>query len=88
MAGYATFTFDFSAWDAKSYLHLDCIYLDEQFRGFGISKEIMKRFIKIASGKDCVNLQWQTPVFNKQAIRFYRRIGGKAMDKKRFYIYL
>ncbi len=37
-AGYATFTFDFSTWDARYYLHLDCIYLEEKFRGLGIGE--------------------------------------------------
>ena len=27
------------------------------------------------------------PVFNKMAIRFYEGIGGKARDKKRFFIF-
>jgi GNAT superfamily N-acetyltransferase len=86
LAGYATYTFDFSTWDAKYYLHLDCLYLEEQFRGLGIGKAIMARLVEIAKKNNCVNLQWQTPVFNEMAIRFYERIGGKALDKKRFSI--
>ncbi len=86
-AGYATFTFDFSTWDARYYLHLDCIYLEEKFRGLGIGEEIMERLVDVAKNKNCVNLQWQTPVFNESAIRFYERIGGKAHDKKRFFIF-
>jgi uncharacterized protein YneR len=42
--------------------------------------------MEIAKEKGCVNVQWQTPVFNEKAIRFYERIGGKALDKKRFSI--
>ena len=86
-AGYVTYTFDFSTWDAKYYLHLDCIYLDEEFRGLGIGKEIMNRLLAVARKKNCINLQWQTPVSNGPAIRFYGRIGGKALDKKRFFLY-
>ena len=86
-AGYATFTFDFSTWDARYYLHLDCIYLEEKFRGLGIGKAIMERLVDVAKSNNCVNLQWQTPVFNKMAIRFYEGIGGKPRDKKRFFIF-
>jgi len=85
--GYATFTFDFSTWDARYYLHLDCIYLEKKFRGLGIGKEIMKRLLAAARKKNCINLQWQTPVSNESAIRFYGRVGGKALDKKRFFLY-
>src|SRR5688572_30598606 len=81
-AGYATFTFDFSTWDARHYLHLDCIYLEEKFRGLGIGKETMNRLLAVARKENCINLQWQTPVANGTAIRFYERITGKALDKK------
>jgi GNAT superfamily N-acetyltransferase len=86
-AGYATFTFDFSTWDARYYLHLDCIYIEEKFRGLGIGKAVMERLVDVAKKNNCINLQWQTPVFNERAIRFYEHIGGKAHDKKRFFIF-
>jgi len=86
-AGYVTFTFDFSTWDARYYLHLDCIYLEEKFRGLGIGKAVMEKLVDEAKSNNCVNLQWQTPVFNKMAIKFYERIGGTPRDKKRFYIF-
>jgi hypothetical protein len=38
----------------------------------------------IAREKNCVNIQWQTPVFNKRAIKFYNRIGATGKDKVRF----
>ncbi len=87
-AGYAAFTFDFSTWDARYYLHLDCIYLEGKFRGLGIGKEIMNRLLAVAKKKNCINLQWQTPISNESAISFYGRVGGKALDKKRFFLYI
>ncbi len=32
----------------------------------------------------CVNVQWQTPVWNERAIRFYQRLGGEGKEKVRF----
>lgn len=86
IVGYATFTFDFSTWDARHYLHVDCIYIEENFRGHGIGADIMSRLKNVARDKECVNVQWQTPLFNKKAIRFYEKINAKGLDKKRFYI--
>lgn len=86
VAGYATFTFDFSTWSARRFLHLDCLYLEEIYRGFGIGEAIMKKIIEVAKAKDCVNVQWQTPDFNEKAIRFYKRIGATYLSKKRFSI--
>lgn len=86
LVGYATFTFDFSTWDAGHFLYLDCLFIEENFRGYGIGAEIIRRLVEVAKKKGCVNVQWQTPVFNENAIRFYERMGGKALDKKRFSI--
>ncbi len=86
VVGYATYTFDFSTWNARYYLHLDCIFLDEPFRGHGIGKDLMNRLLYVASERGCTNMQWQTPVFNEHAIRFYSRLGAQSLDKKRFFI--
>ena len=56
-AGYTTFTFDYSTWDARYYLHLDCIYLEEKFRGLGIGKAVMEKLVGEAKSNNCVNLQ-------------------------------
>lgn len=84
--GYVTFTFDFSTWSARHFLHLDCIYIEENYRGYGIGKSLMKKLIEIAKAKDCVNIQWQTPDFNEIAIQFYKRMGATGLNKKRFSI--
>jgi ribosomal protein S18 acetylase RimI-like enzyme len=84
LVGYCTFTFDFSTWDAKTFLHLDCLYLDEESRGLGIGKKILQQLIEVATKRDCINIQWQTPHFNINAIKFYKAIGATSKDKVRF----
>ena len=82
--GYCTYTFDFSTWDARRFLYLDCLYLEAACRGMGIGKEIMSKLIQEAQNNHCVNIQWQTPTFNIDAIKFYHAIGAKAKQKERF----
>ncbi|GAL85822.1 GCN5 family acetyltransferase [Sporocytophaga myxococcoides] len=84
VVGYASFTFDYSTWSAASFLHLDCLYLDECYRGYGIGEAMILRIKEIAKANGCINVQWQTPVFNEKAIKFYKRIGGQSKDKVRF----
>jgi GNAT superfamily N-acetyltransferase len=84
LVGYSTFTFDFSTWHARQFLHMDCLYLEERWRGFGIGKAILKKLLQVASEKNCVEVQWQTPEFNDRAIRFYERLGAKGSSKRRF----
>lgn len=86
IGGYFSYTFDFSTWDARTFLYLDCLYLEAEFRGFRIGEMVFHKLKVIAKQNDCVNIQWQTPVFNDRAIKFYNRIGGIGKDKTRFFI--
>lgn len=84
IVGYASYTIDFSTWDAASFMYMDCLYLEEAFRGYGIGEAIIEELKQIAIAKKCINIQWQTPTFNERAIKFYHRIGGTGKDKVRF----
>jgi len=84
IVGYASYTFDFSTWDASTFLYMDCLFLDEETRGFGIGELLIEKLKEIGKQKNCVNIQWQTPQFNERAIKFYNRIGAKGKDKVRF----
>nr|WP_315151651.1 GNAT family N-acetyltransferase [uncultured Flavobacterium sp.] len=84
IVGYASYTFDFSTWDAAAFMYMDCLYLEEEARSFGIGEALIERLKQIAATKNCINIQWQTPEFNERAIKFYHRIGGKGKDKVRF----
>jgi len=84
VVGYFSYTFDFSTWDAKSFLYLDCLYLEPEFRGNRIGEKVFEILKEIAKHNGCVNIQWQTPVFNERAIKFYNKIGGVCEKKARF----
>ena len=34
----------------------------------------------------CSHIQWQTPEFNKRAIKFYDRIGAQSKSKMRYFL--
>jgi GNAT superfamily N-acetyltransferase len=84
LVGYATWTFDFSTWDAQRFIYLDCLYLEDEYRNYGIGAVLMEKVKQAGIEKNCVNMQWQTPDFNEHAIRFYKRIGGVGKNKVRF----
>ena len=88
LAGYFSYTFDFSTWNAQTFLYLDCLYLEPNFRGLKIGEKIFKKLIQIGQENKCVNIQWQTPIFNERAIKFYNKIGATGKDKRRFFIEL
>ena len=86
LAGYATYSKEFSTWDAGFYIHMDCLYLRPSFRGYGIGEELINQIREDARGLGCNLIQWQTPKFNTRAIKFYERIGAKQKEKVRFYL--
>ena len=88
LIGYCSYTFDFSTWGADYFLHLDCLFIEEGFRGMSIGEKLIRQVISIAKEKNCINVQWQTPSFNADAIRFYKRIGATGCEKQRFTFHL
>jgi ribosomal protein S18 acetylase RimI-like enzyme len=86
LVGYFSYTFDFSTWDAQTFLYLDCLYLEPTFRGLRIGEIVFYKLKEIAKLNDCINIQWHTPIFNDRAIKFYNRIGGTGKNKIRFFI--
>jgi ribosomal protein S18 acetylase RimI-like enzyme len=47
---------------------------------------MMDKLKAIAKERNCVNVQWQTPIFNERAIKFYHRIGATGKEKLRFFM--
>jgi GNAT superfamily N-acetyltransferase len=84
IVGYATCTKDFSTWRAREYLHLDCLYLVPEYRGLRIGGRLMKAIGRHAVSLGCTTVEWQTPPWNANAIRFYGRLGAARSDKVRF----
>ncbi|MBD1366066.1 GNAT family N-acetyltransferase [Mucilaginibacter sp. ZT4R22] len=84
LIGYATYTFDYSTWDAAEFMYLDCLFLKEKARGQKIGEQIINLLKEIGTARGCINIQWQTPDFNAPAIRFYKRNQAKGLNKVRF----
>ncbi len=85
LIGYATFMRQFSTWDAHLYLYLDCLYLAENFRGQGFGAQVMQAIKDFAQKESYSIIQWQTPVFNQEAIAFYKGLGAASKPKERFF---
>ncbi len=80
LAGYATWSREFSTWDGAEYTHLDCLYVDQAHRGGGHGRRLIEAVIAAVEGP----LQWQTPDWNTGAQRFYQRLGARGSAKIRY----
>lgn len=86
LIGYATYIKQYSTWDASSYIYMDCLFLTDESRGFGLGEKLIDQIKKEALNLNCSLIQWQTPDFNKRAMKFYNRIGAESKDKKRYFL--
>ncbi|MER5811138.1 GNAT family N-acetyltransferase [Streptomyces sp. NPDC002033] len=84
VAGYAACSEEFAFWDARSYLHMDCLYLAEEARGHGLGAALMSGVADLARARGLARVEWQTPEWNEGAIRFYDRLGADAHPKRRY----
>ena len=86
LLGFASLTFAYSTWDASEYAHLDCLYLQEQARSKGFGLKLLQTALEFATSKNSLNLQWETPIWNADAIRFYQRLEADTEEKVRFFL--
>ncbi len=84
LVGFASLTLDYSTWDAAEFAHLDCLYLKTEYRAKGLGQALFSAALEFARQRGCINLQWQTPTWNKAAIGFYNRQGAGSKSKQRF----
>ena len=86
LIGYATYMKQYSTWDASEYIYMDCLFMNENARGFGLGEKLIRKIQEEGEKLGCNLVQWQTPNFNVRAIKFYKRIGATSKEKERFFL--
>ena len=82
--GFIAFSEQFSTWQARNYIHMYCLYVIEPMRGQGIGRRLIEFATAAAQKHGFLEMQWQTPKWNTEAIRFYRSLGAIEKEKSRF----
>lgn len=86
LVGYASFSVECSTWDAAHYMHMDCLFLRPEARNKGLGRNLMAAIARRALHAGITRMQWQTPSFNVDAIRFYDRLGPLKKEKLRYFM--
>jgi GNAT superfamily N-acetyltransferase len=84
VVGYASASPVFSTWQGQEFLHLDCLFLIEDARGHDGGRMLFEAARSYAAQHGFPWMEWQTPVWNAAAMRFYQRLGAAALAKQRF----
>jgi ribosomal protein S18 acetylase RimI-like enzyme len=82
--GYATCAMEYSTWAGGLYLHMDTLFVDEANRGRGVGELLTRAVLREGAARGLNEVQWQTPEWNRDAIRFYERMGAEGAVKRRF----
>ena len=82
--GYAACSNEFSTWTGRDFLHMDCLFVIEAFRGRGFGRKLIEHVFEVAKQRGIDEVQWQTPDWYHEAIEFYRLAGATTSMKMRF----
>ena len=74
--GSCVFHEGFADYLGKGFLFIDQLYLDEEYRGSGLGKAVLKKMAEITIERDCERLEWLCLDWNP-AYRFYEYMGAK-----------
>ena len=80
-ASFALFFHNFSTFLGKPGIYLEDLYVRPEFRGQGIGQIMLAYLAKLAKDRKCGRLEWWVLDWNETAIKFYKKIGAKAMDE-------
>ena len=82
--GYASWSREASTWRGADYGHMDCLFVRDDARGEGLGTLLLHGVMEAVRTAGLTELQWQTPAWNDDAIRFYRRHAAVPVPKMRF----
>jgi GNAT superfamily N-acetyltransferase len=81
LAGYAIYYFTFSSFTGRPGIWLEDLYVRPQFRQQGLGKAMMQEVARIGVERDCRRYEWSALDWNKNALAFYAKLGGRTLDE-------
>lgn len=76
-AGMALFFPYYSTWQGRTGFFVEDLIIRKKFRGKGVGFALMSRIARIAVAEGGSGMRWEVHSWNKEAIRFYRKIGAR-----------
>ncbi len=84
LVAYASATIDTSTWTAERFIHMDCLFVRASQRNQNIGARLLRRVALEGQRLGIRQMQWQTPAWNANADRFYRRMPLIVTEKFRY----
>ncbi len=84
VAGYCSYTWNYSIWLGASTMNIDDVFVWEQFRGKQLGERLMLKAKEVCQKNDVGRIRWEVEQDNLGAIKFYERLGAKLDIKGLF----
>ena len=81
LAGFAVYMHNYSTFLGQRGMYLEDLFVFPQHRSRGIGSRLLAYVAGVAVERDCGRFEWAVLDWNETAIRFYERLGAKAMDE-------
>ncbi|EAT99777.2 GNAT family N-acetyltransferase [Campylobacter curvus] len=80
IVGYAIYFHSFSTWLGRAGIHLEDLYVKQEFRGRGAGLAMIKRLVEICEDEGFGRLEWECLDWNEPSIKFYENLGAKRQS--------
>jgi GNAT superfamily N-acetyltransferase len=84
IAGYCSYTWNYSIWLGSSYMNIDDVFVWEKFRGQLVGEKLMLNAKEVCLTKGASRIKWEVEQNNYGAIKFYERLGANIDIKGLF----
>ncbi len=85
--GYAIYYQAFASFAAKMDVHLEDIFIKEEYRGKGFGKEFFFKLQEIIRKDGYSDLEWSCLDWNTPSIEFYKRLGATEEKGRVYFAY-
>lgn len=79
--GFAVFFHNYSTFLGRPGIYLEDLFVLPEWRRRGLGTRLLRRIAQTAVERGCGRLEWSVLDWNEPAIKFYKRLGARAMDE-------
>ena len=83
--GYAIYYPVFGSFSAKGKVHLEDIFVKEEFRGQGVGKQFFAEVVNHALNEGYAGMEWSCLDWNTPAISFYDKLGAEMETGRKYF---
>lgn len=77
--GFALFHHSFSTFVGRAGIHLEDIYVNEDYRRQGVGRAMFMEVVRIAKERGCGRVEWECLNWNQPAIEFYLSLEARPL---------